>query len=73
MKGSEFVFDSVDLLYDKLHKMSLNQDRSYIDSPKWIKHKKATINPKTNYNKPFQYTITVVLNYKNIKKNLKRI
>ena len=73
MKGSEFVFDSVDLLYDKLHKMSLNQDRSYIDSPKWIKHKKATINPKTNYNKPFQYAITVLLNYKNIKKNLERI
>ena len=73
MKGSEFVFDSVDLLYDKLHKISLNQDRSYIDSPKWIKHKKATINPKTNYNKSFQYTITVVLNYKNIKKNLERI
>ena len=34
MKGSEFVFDSVDLLYDKLHKISLNQGRSYIDSPK---------------------------------------
>ena len=34
MKGSEFVFDSVDLLYYKLHKISLNHSGSYIDSPK---------------------------------------
>ena len=42
MKGSEFVFDSVDLLYYKVHKISLNRGRSYIDSPKWLKNKKAT-------------------------------
>ena len=34
MKGSEFIFDSVDLLYYKLHKISLNRGESYIDSPK---------------------------------------
>ena len=34
MKGSEFIFDSVDLLYYKLHKISLNRSESYIDSPK---------------------------------------
>ena len=34
MKGSEFVFDSIDLLYYKLHKISLNQNGSYIDSLK---------------------------------------
>ena len=31
MKGSEFVFDSVDLLYYRLHKMILNRGGSYID------------------------------------------
>ena len=36
MKGSKFVFDSVDLLYYKLHKKSLNRCGSYIDSPKWL-------------------------------------
>ena len=40
MRGSEFHFDSVDLLYDKLHKISLNRGRSYIDSFKWLKTKK---------------------------------
>ena len=39
MKGSEFVFDSVDLLYYKLHEISLNRGGSYIDSPKWLKSK----------------------------------
>ena len=34
MKGSEFVFDSVDLLYYKLHKISPNRGGSHIDSLK---------------------------------------
>ena len=42
MKGSEFVFDSTDLLYYKLYRISLNRGGSYIDSPKWLKNKKAT-------------------------------
>ena len=33
MRGSEFVFDCVDSLYCKLHKISLNRGGSYIDSP----------------------------------------
>ena len=33
MRGSEFAFDSVDLLHYNLHKINLNRSRSYIDSP----------------------------------------
>ena len=33
MRGSEFVYDSIDLLHYKLHKISLNYGGSYIDSP----------------------------------------
>ena len=51
MKGSEFVFDSTDLLHYKLHKISLNKGGSYIDSPKWLQNKKATINPGNNDDK----------------------
>ena len=40
LKGSEFVFDSVDLLCYKLHKISLNRNESYIDSPEWQKKNK---------------------------------
>ena len=49
--------------------ISLNRGRSYIDSPKWLKNKKAKINPKNNGDKFFQYALTVTLNYQNIKNN----
>ena len=39
MKRSEFVFDCVDLLYYRLHKITLDRGGSYIDSPKWLKNK----------------------------------
>ena len=33
MKGSKFVFDYVQLLYYKCHKINLSRDQSYRDSP----------------------------------------
>ena len=39
MKGRDFIFDSTDLLCYKLHKISLNRGRSYIDSQKLLKNK----------------------------------
>ena len=48
MRGSEFVFNCVNELHYKLHKVALNRVRSYIDSPRWLKNKK-------NNNKPQKY------------------
>ena len=45
IKGSDFVFEYVYLLCYKCHKKNLNCSGSYIDSPDWVKNKKATINP----------------------------
>ena len=73
IRGSEFIFDSVDALSYDLNKISLSRGGSYIDSPKWLKDKKATINPKNNDDKYFQYALTVALNYEQIKKNPQRI
>ena len=39
-KGSEFVFDFVELLYYKCLKISLNRGGWYVDSPDWIKKTK---------------------------------
>ena len=62
MKGSEFAFDYVHLLYYKDHKINPDCGGSYIDSSDWIKNKKATINPiNKRDNKCFQYTVTVAL------------
>ena len=73
MKGSEFVFYSVNLLHYKLHKISLNGGGSCIDSPKWLKNKKSTIDPKNKDDKCFEYALTVALDYQNIKKDPQRI
>ena len=40
MKGSNFIFDCLNLLYDKCHKINPNRSASYIDSRDWIKIKK---------------------------------
>ena len=45
MRGSDFVFDYVELLYYNCHKINLKCGGSYIHSPDWIKNKKATMNP----------------------------
>ena len=44
MKGSDFIFDSVQLMYYKFHKVNFKRDDLYIDSLDRIK--KTTRNPK---------------------------
>ena len=73
MRGSEFEFDVVNLLYYDFNKISLNRGGSYLDSAKWIKDKKSTINPKNNDYKCFQYAVTVTLNRDKIKKDPHRV
>ena len=74
MRGSEFCFDSIDLLYYHLQKTILKRDGSNVDSLEWLKIKQATINPKNNDgDNCFQYALTVALNYQNIKNNPERI
>ena len=71
MSCSEFFFDYVQLLYYKCHKINLNLDGSYIDSPDWIKNKRATINPVNKKDK--KYSVTVALIYEKVGKQAKRI
>ena len=66
MRGSDFTFDSVQLI-------NLKRGGSYIDSPDWIKKKKATINSKNTDDKCFQYAATVALNYEEIESHLERV
>ena len=73
MRGSEFEFDGVNFLYYDFNKTSINRGGSYIDSPKWLKDKKSTINPKNNDDKCFQYAVTLALNFDKIKKYPQRV
>ena len=54
MRGTDFIFDSVQLMYYKCHKAKFKRGGSVIDSPDWIKKKKATISPKNTDDKCFQ-------------------
>ena len=66
MRGNDFIFDSVQLMYYKCHKVNFRLSSSCIDSPDWIirkKKKNATISPKNEDDKCFQYAATVALNY----------
>ena len=67
MRGSDFIFDLVQLLYYKCNKIVFKRGGSYIDSPDWIKYKKAAINPKNADNKCIQYAANVALSYGEIK------
>ena len=73
MRGNEFVYDRANALYYNLNKVILSRGGSYINSPRWLKNKKATINPKNNADKCFQYPLTVALNYEKVKNNPERI
>ena len=71
--GSNFVFESVDLLAYHIHKTNLKRGKLYIKSPEWILNKRATIEPKNKDNKCFQYSITAALNHQNIENYPERI
>ena len=67
IKGSDFVFESVDLMDYKLHRVRLNRGGSYIKSPKWLENKKAVINPKNeNDDECLRWSIICALNYNEI-------
>ena len=69
IKGSNFVFESVDLLDCKLHRVRLNRGGSYVKSPKWLGKKKAVINPNNeNDDECLRWSIVCALNYNEIMK-----
>ena len=50
MRGSDFIFDSVQCMYYKCHKATFERG----NSPDWIKSQKGTINPKNKNHKCFR-------------------
>ena len=73
MKGSDFIFNGVNYLSYDLNRITISKGGSYIESPKWIKDKKCTINQKNTDNKCFQYAAALALNFNNIDKHHQRI
>ena len=71
--GSNFGFESVNLLTYHIHKIDLKRGKSYIKSPEWILNKRAKINPKNKDNRCFQYSITVFRIHQKIEIHPERI
>ena len=71
-KGSNFIFDLVQLFYYKCHKINFKRGGSYIESPHLIKNEKATIKSKNKDDRSFQYAVKIALNYDENKKDLQR-
>ena len=74
MRGSDFVFGCIESLNYIFHKIDMKRLGPYIEAPKWMKNKKATINPQNEYDDEcFQYTVTIALNYDRIKNHPERV
>ena len=73
MRGSDFIFNGVNYLFYDFNRVSISKGGSYIESPKWLKDKKCTVNQKNNDNKCFQYATTLALNSNKINKHPQKI
>ena len=62
MRSSDFIFNGVNYLFYDFNRVNISKGGSYIESPKWLKDKKCTVNQKNNDNKCFQYATTQALN-----------
>ena len=73
MRGSDSEFDGINCFNYNFNKTSIYRSGSYIDSPKWLKDKKSTINPKNNNHKCFQYAAALAVNFDNINNHPEKI
>ena len=73
ISGSEFNFESVQLMDYKLHRVRLKKGGSYIKSHEWLENKKGIINPKNeNDDECFRWSTICTLNYNEIMEKEKR-
>ena len=67
IRGSDFVFESVELMDYKLDKVRLRRGASYVKFPEWLANKKPTINPEDkNNDECLRWSTNSVLNYNEI-------
>ena len=73
-ESSSFVYESVEECNIHFHKIDLRRGSSFIDTPEWLKNKKATINPQnTNNAYCFMYAIAIALFHEALGNNPGRI
>ena len=73
MRRSDFIFNPVQLLYYKCHKINFRCGGSSADFPDWMKKERARINLKNKCDEGFQYAIMIALNYREIESHPERL
>ena len=71
--GSGFTLDKIMHLFINFHRRVLTRGGSYIELPKWIKSKKAVINPQKKYEEYFKWAVIAALHHEEIKKDHQRM
>ena len=72
--SSSFSYESVEECNIHFNKIDLRRGASYIETPKWLKSKKATINPKNAHDVYcFMHAITIALYHNELGTNPERI
>ena len=72
--SSSFGYESVEECNIDFNKIDLRRGASYIETPKWLKSKKAIINPKNTHDVYcFMHAITIALYHNELGTNLKGI
>ena len=74
LRGSNFIFSSVDLSYLQVIKINFKKVGTYIETPKWLSNKKAIINPyNIDDNFCFAWSIIISMHYNEINRDHNRI
>ena len=70
---SGFTLDKIIQLYINFHRLVLTRGSSYTELPKWLKSKKAVINPQNKDEECFKWAVIAALHHEEIKKDHQRI
>ena len=70
---SGFLLDKIMHLYIYFHRLALIRGSSYTELPKWIKSKKAVINPQNKNEGCFKWAVIAALHHEEIKHDPERI
>ena len=73
MPESGFSLDEIVHLYINFHRLALTRGSAYTELPRWMKNKRAVINPQNEDEECFKWAIIAALDHEEIKHNLERI
>ena len=72
MPESWFTLDKIMHLYINFHRLALTRGSSYTELPKWLKSKKAVVNPRNKDEEYFKLGVIAALHHEEIERDHQR-